>query len=313
MDEGSQKAKSMFIKLAIAVIILLTLLCVGIFLLMSRLGGGVLNRQDDAEIAPTTTPIVGLTPTIIDNSNRWTQYIDRGYLYKFDYQQGWEIEYDAPDDDVLFIAGDGSSLGVTAVQHNYQSVHDYVLSLDIENATANSGTPAVIVEWTNIYKIDEETEVVRRKEKIVEDDKVVIRNYMMKEEYIFIFTTYSLTNDSAETSEMFLEFLNVIGTFEFMTDRFEAEGIIMTGESVGKPQCPDGYYLKIEGSYLRSSNSSLLLRSITPGDGNDYPLFQDSNLLGRNVKINAIYDTEKILCRGLSCDCEDYLLIESFE
>lgn len=313
MDEGSQKAKSMFIKLAIVVIILLTLLCIGIFLLMSRLGGGVLNRQDDNETAHTTTPIVGLTPTIIDISNRWTQYIDRGYLYKFDYQQAWEIEYDAPDDDVLFIAEDGSSLGITAEQHNYQTVHDYVLSLDIENATANAGTPAVIVEWSNIYKLDDESEVIRRKENIVEGDKVVIRNYLMKEDYIFIFTTYSLTDDSAESSEMFLEFLNVIGTFEFMTDRFEAEGTIITGESAGKPQCPNGHYLKIDGAYLRSSNSSLLLRSITPGDGNDYPLFQDSSLIGRDVKINAIYDTEKILCRGLSCDCEDYLLIESFE
>ncbi|HRN86736.1 MAG TPA: hypothetical protein PKU78_03105 [Candidatus Dojkabacteria bacterium] len=313
MDEGSQKAKSMFIKLAIVVVILLTLLCIGIFLLMSRLGGGFLNRQEDLNTAPTTTPIIGLTPTIIDFSSRWTKYIDRAYLYKFDIQQSWEIDYDAPEDDVLFIADDESSLGVRAVQHNYETVDDYVLSLDIENATANAGLPAVIVEWSNIYKIDQDAEVIRRKEKIVEDDKVVIRNYLMKEEYIFIFTTYSLTNETAETSEMFLEFLNVIGTFEYKTDRFEAEGTIVTGEGAGKPQCPDGYYLKIEGSYLRSSNSSLLLRSITPGDGNEYPLFQNRNLLGQSVKINAIYDTEKILCRGLSCDCEDYLLIESFE
>jgi hypothetical protein len=313
MDEGSQKAKSMFIKLAIVVVILLTIMCIGIFLLMSRLGGGVFNTQDEATTVPTTTPIIGLTPTIIDVSNRWTQYIDRGYLYKFNYQQDWEIEYDAPEDDVLFIAKDGSSMGVTALQHNYKAVDDYVLSLDIENATANAGTPSVIVEWSNMYKIDKDTEVIRRKENIVADDKVVIRNYLMKEEYIFIFTTYSLTNESSETSEMFLEFLNVIGTFQFKTDRFEAEGIILTGESAGKPQCPNGYYLKIEGSYLRSSNSALLLRSITPGDGNDYPLFQNSNLLGQRVKINTIYDTEKVLCRGLSCDCQDYLLIESFE
>lgn len=313
MDEGSQKAKSMFIKLAIAVIILLTLLCVGISLLMSRLGDGVFKRQDDSEMAPTTTPVIGLTPTIIEYSNRWNKYIDRGYLYKFDYQQTWEIQYDAPEDDVLFIAKDGSSMGVKAELQNYRSVDDYVLSLDIENATANAGTPAVVVKWSNVYKIDEDTEVVRRKEHIVEDNKDVVRNYLMKEEYIIIFTTYSLSNDSAETSEMFMEFLNVMGTFEFMTDRFEAEGTIMTGESLGKPQCPNGYYLKIEGSYLRSSNSSLLLRSITPGDGNDYPLFQDRSQLGQKVKLNTIYDTQKVLCRGLSCDCEDYLLIESFE
>lgn len=313
MDEGSEKAKAMFIKLAIAVVILLTLLCVGIFLLMSRLGGGVFRRQEDTELTPTPTPIVGLTPTIIDTSNRWNKYIDRAYLYKFDYQQGWKIEFEDTQDDVLFVAEDGSSLGVKAMQHNYKSVDDYVLSLDIENATANAGLPAVIVEWSNIYKIDSETEVIRRKEKIVEDDKVVIRNYLMKEDYVFIFTTYSITNETAETNEMFLEFLNVIGTFEFKTDRFEAEGTIVSGESAGKPQCTEGYYLQIQGSYLRSSNSSLLLRSITPGNGNAYPLFQGGGLLGQTVKINAIYDTEKILCRGLSCDCEDYLLIESIE
>lgn len=309
MDESSQKARSMLIRLALIVIILLTLLCVGIFLLMSRLGSG----SDDSAVSPTVTPVVGLTPTIFELPNVWVKYIDRNYLYKLDYLSRWDIDHEPENDDVLFVAGDGSSMGVTAKRHNYKTVQDYLLALDIERATDNSGGPSVIVEWSNTYNIDRDTEVVGRREKQVNEDKIVIRNYLIKEDDIFIFSMYSESNDSAETSEMFREFLNVIGTFEYRTDRYEAEGTVVTGEGVGKPQCPNGYYLKIQGAHLRTGNQSLLLRSITPGVGNEYPLFQDRNFLGREVKINAIYDTEKNLCTGLSCDCEDFLLIESFE
>lgn len=305
-DQGVKKARAMFIKLALAIVIILVIFCSALFLIISRAGlGRLTGSSGTSDVTVTPSGIVGLTPTVIANAREWIQYTDRGYLFSLDYLSGWEIEYDSQyGDGVTFVAADESSLGVNWAQGNYASVEEYLVDRDMDSA--------VFVESKVEFTVDK-NKIIQRKERIVEEDQLLVRNYMMQGEYIFIFTVYPTSNETLETNEIFRESLNVIGSFEFRTERFVVSGQIVKGENAGKSYCAQGYYLRIDGDYLQAGNNSLLLRSLTPGHGQDYPLFDNPAYLGRNVTIEGIYDREKSLCRALTCDCDDYLIIENIQ
>lgn len=308
-DQGVKKARAMFIKLALAIVIILVIFCSALFLIISRAGLGRLtgsSRNSGTSVTPSA--VVGLTPTIIPNTREWLHYIDRGYLFSLDYLSGWEVDYDSPyGDSVTFTADDKSSLGVSWATGNYTSVEAYLVNRDV-----NSGSASVLIESKVEFTVDK-NKIIQRKERVVEENQLLIRNYMMQGEYIFIFTVYPTSNETLETNEIFRESLNVIGSFKFRTERFVVSGQIVKGENAGKSYCAQGYYLRIDGDYLQAGNNSLLLRSLTLGHGQDYPLFDNPAYLGRSVTIEGIYDREKNLCSALTCDCEDYLIIENIK
>lgn len=310
MDDPSvQKARKTLMILGLVVIVLLAVLCAGVFIAVTRFSVGNFFGDNNPENQPTPTSIVGLTPTP-GQQRIWMPYVDRFYLFKVSYLSTWEIKHDIPrGDSVAFSAEDGSEMGISWQRSNHRFIEDFLRTLDIRRSTENNGSPSVMIEWTSDFDVAGNT-VVRRRERNLVTEETLVKNYTLEDDYVFMFTVYSPDEESIETNEMFRETFNVIGTFQFKMDRFEAKGTVVRGSDIGMTHCMEGLYLDVEGSFINPRNSFLLLRYITPGRGEPYPLFNNRSYLGSRVTIDAIYDTEKLLCGEFTCDCEDYLLVE---
>ena len=307
-DAATQKARSTFIKLTLVVVVLLTVFCAVMFVIVTRFGDTILSRNNGSDTAPTPTGDV--LPTQADRGRVWLPYVDKAYMYKFNYLATWDIDYDSPQgDSITLTAEDDSVLGIRYQKNNYRDIRQFLLALDISRTTDNAGKPSVVVEWSQEFDVFDEVVIQRREYNLVTEE-TLIKSYLSKEEYIIIFTIYGTDPDTIESSTMFGEVFNVIGSFQFRTDRFEARGRIVTGESAGKFQCPNGYYLEVEGDFVQPGNRAILLRSINARRDQPYPLYLNSSFLGATVTIDAVYDTEKLLCIELTCDCEDYILVE---
>ncbi len=308
-DPTVQKARSTFIILSLVVIVLLVILCAGIFIAIKRYSKD--NLWGDNNTTPTPTVVVGLTPTVVAKPRVWMPYVDRFYLYKLSYLSTWEVSHDTPrGDSVAFTAEDGSQMGVVWQNSNHRFIEHFLRTLDIRRSTENNGSPSVMVEWTQDFDVQGDT-VVRRRERNLITDETLIVNYLLKDKHIFMFTVYSPDREQIETNEMFRETFNVIGTFQYKMHRFEAVGKVVKGSEIGRSYCQEGFYLDVEGRFISPRDSFLLLRYITPKRGEPYPLFTNRSYLGSRVTIDSIYDTEKLLCGEFSCDCEDYLLVEN--
>lgn len=310
-DPTVQKARSTFIMLSLVVVVLLVVLCAGIFIAVTRFSVGNFWGDNNTDTSPTPTSVIGLTPTVVEKPRVWMPYVDRFYLFKLSYLSTWEVTHETPrGDSVAFTAEDGSQMGVSWQNSNHRFVENFLRTLDIRRSTENDGSPSVMVEWSQDFDVQGDT-VIRRRERNLVDEETLIINYLLKDNHMFIFTVYSPDEESVETNEMFRETFNVIGTFQYKLDRFEAKGKVVRGSDIGRSYCMEGFYLDVEGSFINPRDSFLLLRTITPVRGEPYPLFNNRSYLGSRVVVDAIYDTEKLLCGEFSCDCEDYLLVES--
>lgn len=308
-DPTVQKARKTLITLGLVVIILLVVLCAGVFIAVTRFSVGNLFGDGNTGNQPTPTLVVGLTPTPAQQ-RIWMPYVDRFYLFKVNYLSTWKVEHEPPrGDSVLFRAEDGSEMGISWQRSNHRFVEDFLRTLDIRRSTENDGSPSVIVEWTSDFDVFGNTVIRRRERNLVTEETLVI-NYLLEDDHIFIFTAYSPDEESIETNEVFRETFNVIGSFQFRMDRFEAKGTVVRGSDIGMSHCMEGLFLNVEGSFVNPRNSYLLLRYITPVRGEPYPLFTNRSYVGSRVTIDAIYDTEKLLCGEFTCDCEDFLLVE---
>ncbi len=311
MDDPSiQKARRTVLILALVVIVLLVVLCAGIFIAVTRLNSGSLFDTSRPDLQPTATPVVGLTPTPVEATRVWIPYIERFYIFKVEHLSTWEVKHDTPRGDrVAFVAEDGSELGISTQRSNHRYIEDFLRTLDIRRSTENNGSPSTMVEWAVDFDVAGET-VVRRRERNLITEETLIKAYMLQDKDVFVFTVYPPDEESIETSVMFKETFNVIGTFQYKLHRFEARGKVVRGSEIGKTHCMNGLYLDVEGSFINPRDSFLLLRYITPNRGEAYPLFTNASYVGSRVTIDAIYDTEKLLCGEFSCDCEDFLLVE---
>lgn len=307
-DPSVQKAKKTLLILGLVVVILLAMLCSGLFLATRKISLNS-NSKKDKENQPTPTVSINApTPTI---QRIWMPFVEDSYLFKTKYLSTWQISNDTDNGDkIVFKAKDGSSLGINWEKKNYKYVEDYLMFLDIGRSTNNDGLPSVTVEWSKNFDITNNTIVQRRERNLVKNE-TLIKSYLLEDNYIFVFTVYSSEEADIETSEMFLEMLNVIGNFQFKMDRFEARGRVVTGSDAGKVYCTEGIYLEVEGDFVNPRDRYLLLRSMTTTQKNDYPLFTNKSYIGSRVSIESIYDTSKVLCGEFSCECEDYLLVES--
>lgn len=310
-DPTVQKARKTLVILALVVIVLLTVLCAGIFIAFSRFSAGSLFDNAPAESDTTPTPVVGLTPTPVEETRIWMPYVERFYLFKVEYLSTWEIRHDTPrGDSVAFVAEDGSELGISSQRSNHRFIEDFLRALDIRRSTENDGSPSFLVEWTVDFDVAGDT-VIRRRERNLLTEETLVKAYLLKEKDVFVFTVYSPDEESIETNEMFRETFNVVGSFQYKLHRFEAEGRVVRGSDIGRTHCMNGLYLDVAGSFVNPRDSFLLLRYITPNRGEPYPMFTNQTYVGSNVTIDAVYDTEKFLCGEFTCDCEDYLLVEN--
>lgn len=310
-DPTVQKARKTLIILALLVIVLLTVLCAGIFIAFSRFSAGNLFGDNGSNPDITSTPVVGLTPTPIEETRVWMPYVERFYLFKIEYLSAWEVKQDDPrGDSVFFVAEDGSELGIGFQRSNQRFIEDFLRSLDIRRATENDGDPSVRVEWSVDFDVAGE-KVVRRRERDLVTEETLVKAYLLKESTIFVFTVYSPDDENIESNEMFRETFNVIGSFQYRPHSFEAEGTVVRGSEVGMTHCMEGLYLDVAGRFINPRNSFLLMRYITPDRDEPYPMFTNQTYVGSRVTIDAVYDTEKLLCETFSCECEDYLLVDN--
>jgi len=85
-------------------------------------------------------------------------------------------------------------------------------------------------------------------------------------------------------------------------------GTLRSGAELGevKAHCANGLYLVAdEGTYLADQTTMLLLRTL----GSDEPMYADSALLGRRIRVTAARGPDRPACDALVCGCEDFLLV----
>ena len=90
-------------------------------------------------------------------------------------------------------------------------------------------------------------------------------------------------------------------------------GTVNTGSQLEvKSYCPEGLYLVAdEGTYLLDQTTMLHLRLSSEPDGTK--MLSDQEYVGRKVEIVGKYPPQANLCEALTCECEDYILVEGIE
>lgn len=89
------------------------------------------------------------------------------------------------------------------------------------------------------------------------------------------------------------------------------EGTLKTGAQLeDKSYCPNGLYLVAgKGSYLVDQIKVLQLR--LPDEPNKTKIISDQNYIGKRVDVTGKYSVQKKFCEALTCECEDYILVET--
>lgn len=80
-------------------------------------------------------------------------------------------------------------------------------------------------------------------------------------------------------------------------------GVIKSGESLNISYCAQGLYLETDDS------KTILIKM--KGSDDEISMYDDKNLVGKRVRVEAIYPVAEIFCQALICNCEDYLLAKS--
>ncbi len=87
-------------------------------------------------------------------------------------------------------------------------------------------------------------------------------------------------------------------------------GTVMTGAQLGdvKSHCAEGLYLVAnEGEYLTGQTTMLLLR--VPSGANETQMLSDQQYVGKKVEVVGVYPAREVSCEALTCDCEDFILV----
>lgn len=89
------------------------------------------------------------------------------------------------------------------------------------------------------------------------------------------------------------------------------EGTVKTGAQLeDKSYCPNGLYLIADkGSYLVDQVKVLQLR--LPDESNETKMISDKDYIERRVNVTGKYSVQKNSCQALTCECEDYILVET--
>ncbi len=87
-------------------------------------------------------------------------------------------------------------------------------------------------------------------------------------------------------------------------------GTVRTGAELGevKGYCAEGLYLVAEEGFLVGQTSMLLLRRADPAGLR--PLLATPQLVGQRVQVVGRYPAQEGFCEALTCECEDYILVD---
>ena len=90
-------------------------------------------------------------------------------------------------------------------------------------------------------------------------------------------------------------------------------GVVKTGAELGevKQYCAEGLYLVAEEGFLIGQTSMLLLR--VPDDSGQDVMLADPQYIGKQVEVVGQYPAQEVFCEALTCQCEDYILVERIE
>lgn len=322
MASESDNNRSTLIKAGIAVAVIFTLLLCLIVLALSRLGttrdGGDRLTPPEVEVTPTLDPGVPLLTIDANDVDNWPSYIEHNFFFGVDYPPDWKVEElpeDSPEGSVKWIAPDTSEFVISYNINTTRSLSDYLRKLDFERSTELDGEPSVEVLSSTEFDVNGR-QAIQRYEKQIEDDNTNIVVYMSVLDdsttyrpinYIFTFTILPPDGIDPVQTQVYTNYLNVIGTFIFQPFRYDVRGEIVTGKEALVDWCLEGYYVRFSGGISGSSSQYIFLRGI--GEVG-YPPFNGAPYLNKQVNIQGVYQTDKELCFDLTCDCEDYLIVE---
>lgn len=115
-------------------------------------------------------------------------------------------------------------------------------------------------------------------------------------------------------SAIFLSLVVISGCSAKTNDQLIFKGTVMTGAQLGdvKSHCSEGLYLVAnEGEYLIDQTAMLLLR--IPNGANQTQMLSDQQYVGKKVEVVGIYPAREVSCEALTCDCEDFILVNQIQ
>ena len=93
-------------------------------------------------------------------------------------------------------------------------------------------------------------------------------------------------------------------------DKKTFTGTVMTGAELGEVKnfCGEGLYLVADDGYLVDQTQMLLLKVSDGADASN--MFSDQQYVGKKVEVTGKYPAQEVFCEALTCDCEDYILVD---
>lgn len=86
-------------------------------------------------------------------------------------------------------------------------------------------------------------------------------------------------------------------------------GTVKKGSQLNRNYCPNALYLVAEeGAYLANQTTQLQLRV------SSQQMLTDESYLNKKVNVQGVYpDPKQVFCEALTCNCEDYILMQGIE